>query len=207
VTLPGLYVILDVPTAQRVGHDIQGLARILLDAGATLVQLRDKHAPMDEVRRRAESVARIIAAHGEARLLLNTHWELAVELGCGAHLTGAQLDLAHEVRASVSCEEWVGASTHDAAELARVERGADFVTMSPVFATASKPGYGPLLGLEGLEEVCRASSAPVFALAGVTPERAASCREAGALGVAVMGGIAGSSAPAKAVRAYLDALT
>ena len=41
----------------------------------------------------------------------------------------------------------IGASAHSAEEAAALLRaGADYVTVSPVFATESKPGYGPALG-------------------------------------------------------------
>ena len=45
----------------------------------------------------------------------------------------------------------IGASAHSGREAASLLRaGADYVTVSPVFLTASKPGYGPALGLDGL---------------------------------------------------------
>ncbi|MEM1347005.1 MAG: thiamine phosphate synthase [Myxococcota bacterium] len=207
MSLPPLYVLLDVPTAERAGHDVRALAARILDAGASLVQLRDKRSDFDTFRRDASALAKIFEAYPEAHLLLNTHWELAAELGVGAHLTSTQLGSVCGVRASIAPAGLVGASTHDAAEYALAEQGADFVTVSPVFATASKPGYGPVLGLQGLGEACRASSIPVFALAGVTPSRAASCQEAGAHGVAVMGGVAGAEDPVRAVCAYVEVLT
>jgi thiamine monophosphate synthase len=74
----------------------------------------------------------------------------------------------------------------------------DYLTVSPVFPSASKPGYGPPLGLAGLAGLVRlAAGRPVLALGGVeTPERAAACRAAGAAGVAVMGAAMRSSDPA-----------
>jgi len=62
------------------------------------------------------------------------------------------------------------------------------VTLSPVFASASKPGYGPVLGLDGLAvHVASASGTPVYALAGVRPDDVPGCLAAGAHGVAIMG--------------------
>jgi len=65
--------------------------------------------------------------------------------------------------------------------------GADYVTVSPVFLTVSKPGYGPALGTDGLARIVARVAGPVIALGGVTAANAASCRAAGAQGVAVMG--------------------
>ena len=76
----------------------------------------------------------------------------------------------------------IGASAHSAAEAAALLRaGADYVTISPVFLTASKPGYGPAMGLDGLARIVAGSTGPGMALGGITPENAALCRAAGAL--------------------------
>jgi thiamine-phosphate pyrophosphorylase len=66
-------------------------------------------------------------------------------------------------------------------------RGADYVTLGPVFESASKPGYGPALGTHGLERIAAAVSIPVIALGGVGVARISACLAAGAAGVAVMG--------------------
>ena len=67
---------------------------------------------------------------------------------------------------------------------------ADFVTVSPVAPTLSKPGYGPSLGVAGVRAAVEAAGpVPVFALGGVTAQNARSFREAGAYGVAVMGAV------------------
>ena len=67
------------------------------------------------------------------------------------------------------------------------EAGADYVTLSPIFLTASKPGYGPALGVGVLQEA--AGVMPVVALGGIDPGTAAPCRKAGATAVAVMGAV------------------
>ena len=49
-------------------------------------------------------------------------------------------------------------------------------------------GYGPALGLETLRRVAAAVPIPTIALGGISPANAAECLEAGAAGVALMGG-------------------
>jgi thiamine-phosphate pyrophosphorylase len=84
---------------------------------------------------------------------------------------------------------------------------ADWMTYSPVFATSSKPGYGPALGLAGLAQGCQAvRGAAVLALGGIGPGRAVGCIEAGAAGVAVMGAVMRADDPAAAVRMFLHEL-
>ncbi|MEH0843167.1 thiamine phosphate synthase [Micromonospora sp. CPCC 205711] len=83
----------------------------------------------------------------------------------------------------------VGRSCHDETELSRLTT-EDYVTLSPVFPTRTKPGYGPPLHPDGLARLVRLSLVPVLALGGVeTPEHVTACVEAGAVGVAVLGAI------------------
>ena len=91
-------------------------------------------------------------------------------------------------RARLGVTALIGVSAHNLDEAKRAEKaGADYVTLSPVFASDSKPGYGPALGLDGLTAVVHAVALPVLALGGVTAARVPACVKAGATGVAVMG--------------------
>ncbi|MGI8492508.1 MAG: thiamine phosphate synthase [Acidimicrobiales bacterium] len=78
----------------------------------------------------------------------------------------------------------VGRSCHSHEQLQRAaEEGCDYATLSPIFSSPSKPGYGPALGVAALS----GAPLPVYALGGVNTENAGDCRAAGAAGVAVMG--------------------
>ncbi|MFF3851699.1 thiamine phosphate synthase [Micromonospora sp. NPDC002575] len=92
----------------------------------------------------------------------------------------------------------VGRSCHDAAELAGLTT-EDYATLSPVYPSRSKPGYGPPLGPRRLGELIRFSPVPVLALGGIeTPDQVRACVEAGAAGVAVQGAIMRAKDPAEA---------
>jgi thiamine-phosphate diphosphorylase len=102
----------------------------------------------------------------------------------------------------------VGRSCHDADDIARaLAEGCDYVTVSPVFESASKPGYGPPLGVAGLRELSSGAEMPIYALGGVTPGRARLCMDAGAHGVAVMGVVMRARHPAETVADLLSAIT
>ena len=101
----------------------------------------------------------------------------------------------------------IGASAHSNAEAAAlIAAGADYVTISPIFLTDSKPGYGPALGLDGLAAAVVAAKGPVVALAGINPANARSCLEAGAAGIAVMGEIMRAADPETTVRGLVSAI-
>ncbi|MDM4720792.1 thiamine phosphate synthase [Micromonospora sp. WMMA1363] len=92
----------------------------------------------------------------------------------------------------------VGRSCHDGAELARLT-AEDYVTLSPVYPTRTKPGYGPPLHPEGLAGLIRLTPVPVLALGGIeTAAQVSACVEAGAAGVAVLGAIMRADDPAEA---------
>jgi thiamine-phosphate pyrophosphorylase len=84
--------------------------------------------------------------------------------------------------------------------------GADFLLFGPVWETASKFKFGPPQGVDRLARLCAAARQPVLAVGGVTAERVAEVRAAGASGVAVIGAVFAASDPAAAVRRLVDAL-
>ncbi|MBQ0982482.1 thiamine phosphate synthase, partial [Micromonospora sp. M61] len=105
----------------------------------------------------------------------------------------------------------VGRSCHNEAELNRLTT-EHYATVSPVWPTKTKPGYGPPLGPAGLRKLIRTSNVPVLALGGVeTPEQVTACVKAGATGVAVLGALMRSAKPAETAaaltNAYVEAVT
>jgi thiamine-phosphate pyrophosphorylase len=122
----------------------------------------------------------------------------------GVHLPEDGLPVG-DARALVGPDALVGRSVHGPAAIAS-SAGADFVVFGPVFETASKRRFGPPQGLARLEEACAASSVPVLAIGGVTPERIADVLACGAAGVAVQGAILRAADPKSLVGALFRAL-
>ncbi|TYC04023.1 thiamine phosphate synthase [Micromonospora sp. WP24] len=99
----------------------------------------------------------------------------------------------------------VGRSCHDTAELARLST-EDYVTLSPVYPTRTKPGYGPPLLPDGLATLVERSPVPALALGGIeTPEQVSAGIRAGATGVAVLGAIMRADDPHEAAATLTDA--
>ncbi len=98
----------------------------------------------------------------------------------------------------------VGRSCHGRDELGRLST-EDYVTLSPIYPTATKPGYGPALGAGGAARL--QPTVPWLALGGVdSAARTAECVAAGAVGVAVLGAVMRAEDPAGAVRAIAAGL-
>ncbi len=198
---PPLLVITDRHLARR---PLLSLIEEILAAGARWVMVREKDLPEAEL---AALVRAIVerARRAGAFVVVNTHASVAAACEAdGVHLPQG-FPIA-EARRIVGPGRWVGVSTHNLEEALRAaEEGADYITLSPIFPSISKPGYGPALGLEALREVAQAVPIPVVALGGITPENARACREAGAAGIAVLGSVMTAEDPEALVRAYLSA--
>ena len=185
--LPPLMVLTD--RAQCSGPLVDVVAAAV-EAGARAVMLREKDLP--EARRtEMADLLRAVLAPANGMLIL------AGSRGDAVHLSASD---AFPTRRPAL----VGRSCHDAVEVkAAGDEGCDYVTLSPVFTTASKPGYGPALGVLGLAALTAATASPVYALGGVHPPDVADCLAAGASGIAVMGPVMRTP---QLVAAYLTAL-
>lgn len=162
----------------------------LLDAGITAFQLREKDLSGTELIKLAQPISELCHNY-EANLFINTHTYIARDVGAaGVHLPANAEPVDAIKETDTSGNFYVGCSVHsfDAAKKREAE-GADFLTYSPIYATASKPGYGPTVGTANLAEVVKGVQLPVFALGGITPARVSECLTAGAFGVAVMSGV------------------
>ena len=178
----------------------------LLDAGVTAIQLREKDLGDTELIQLARPIAELCRNY-KAKLFINTSTRVAREVGAaGVHLP-ANAESVKTVKTQTDENFYVGCSVHslDAAQKREAE-GADFVTYSPIYQTASKPGYGPVVGVEHLAEMAESVKLPVFALGGITPDRVDECLAAGAFGVAVMSGVMSLANAGELARRYLDVL-
>jgi thiamine-phosphate pyrophosphorylase len=175
--LPALLVLTD--RTQCDGGRLVETVERTVDAGARAIVLREKDVPRDERVTLAATLRPIVHAAGGVLLVAS---DPTIESD-GVHLAAAD-PFPLDDRPMI-----VGRSCHTIAEVgAAASEGCDYVTVSPIFATASKPGYGPALGPAALGQMCRSTAVRVFALGGIdSPTRAAACRDAGAAGVAAMG--------------------
>ncbi len=158
----------------------------VVDAGARALVMREKDLPDDERRALAAQLAPVV--HAAGGLLLSAGSQIPGADGVHQPPTGGPPPAGAGV---------TGRSCHDAAEVCAAETdGVDYVTLSPVHASASKPGYGPTLGVEGLAAMTASTTLPVYALGGIDgPAAVSACRAAGAHGVAVMGAIMRADRP------------
>jgi thiamine-phosphate pyrophosphorylase len=193
--LPGpLLVITDRHQAR---HSVETIAAAVGHGGGRWLLLRDKDLAREERRDLGVRLAKMAAEHGFA-LSVSTDVDLAAEVrAAGVHLQAAAA--VAPARQRLGAAVIIGMSAHAVADVAAAAAaGADYVTLSPIFLTNSKPGYGPALGVAALR-MAAGHGTPVLALGGVTAETAPACLAAGARGVAVMGEIMRADDPARIV--------
>ena len=142
-----------------------------------------------------------LASPAEAAVIVSARPDIA--RAAGAH--GVQLgagDLSVADARVVFGSGWIGRSVHGLEEArAAVGEGADFLLVGTVFESQTHPGQHPL-GLPVLAAIARLGL-PVIAIGGVTPERAASVRDAGAWGVAAITALWHAADPYAAATALL----
>lgn len=202
--VPRLYVITD--RAACAPRPLQVVVRELLEAGVRALQLREKDLPDSAFHDLAASLVDLCRSFG-GRLFVNSRAQIARVVGAaGVHLPSTAPPVCEAIGGQTAGLV-AGCSTHSLEEAKRREsEGADFLTFSPIYRSAGKPGYGPPAGTEGLLEVSRSVRIPVFALGGVTPERVAECLQSGAYGVAVLSGLMRPHGAGKMAERYLRAL-
>ena len=181
---------------------LESQVEALFAAGARWLWFRDKDLPAAERKQLAVRLGRIVTRH-DGVLSIGGDVVLAAELRATAVHVSTPAEAAG-ARDALEGGALVGISAHSLHDVTGArDAGADYVTLSPVYPTASKPGYGPALGPEAIS---RASGLglPVIALGGVTTTRLREVRQAGAAGVAVMGAAMSATDPERLVRDFFD---
>jgi len=185
-----LLVLTDRTLCRRPLVDVVSAA---VDGGARTVVLREKDLPAAERSALADQL----------RAALEPVDGTLVLAGTGVAAAAVHLSAADEVpdpRPAL-----LGRSCHDRASVDRAGvEGCDWVTVSPVRLTASKPGYGPALGIDGLAALT--GGPPAYALGGLTAADARPCLDAGAVGLAVMGAVMRAERPDVVVGELLEAV-
>ncbi|SEK74391.1 thiamine-phosphate pyrophosphorylase [Chitinophaga rupis] len=159
----------------------------LLHAGADAILLRKPQWPPENYAQVLEQTDPVCYS----KIMIAGHWELYQHFGLmGVHLSGQQQEQTDEQLIAEYRRQGCRTSTgiHNVAALPLAGNAWDYLLLSPVFDSISKPGYKAQIppGFKLQKNDCNAK---VLALGGVDSTNAAQAKQMGFDGLALLGSI------------------
>ncbi len=187
------------------GEELERFLDAVLSNGVDVVQLREKHAPMEEIRVAAKVFRRLTQQHA-ALFVMNDDPNLAASSEAdGVHL-GQEDMTPHKAREILGDDVLIGRSTHSPEELDRaLAEPVDYLGVGPVNETPTKPGRKGV-GLDYVSYATTNATQPFFVTGGMTTETIPDVLKAGATRVVVVRALTEAADPgtvAKELRALL----
>ncbi len=185
--LARLYPILDIDLLAVRSLDIASVAVDWREAGATLVQYRNKQGTAREMLHDAALLRELFPANGGVRLIFNDRPDLALLTSFdGVHVGQSDVS-AEDARKIVGSTRWVGVSTNSAEQVVEADQtSCDYIAYGPIFPTASKLNPDRTVGLIGLKAARALTAKPLVAIGGITRKNCRSVLDAGADSLAVI---------------------
>jgi thiamine-phosphate pyrophosphorylase len=193
-----LYLVTDRGLAR--GRSNSAIVAAAVRGGVTCVQLREKTCSTREFIEEAARLKALLKPNG-VPLIINDRLDVALAVGAnGVHLGQSDMPLA-AARSLVGSTMVIGISAESVEDAVAAQAGgADYLGVSPIFATPTKPDTAAPLGMAGLQAIRRAVNLPLVAIGGLNHRNAAQAIRAGADGVAVVSAIVAAEDPEQAAR-------
>lgn len=194
----GLYLVTDRELC--LGRPVERIVEAALRGGVSCVQLREKSLPTGAFVELARAIKSILEPGG-VPLIINDRIDVALAAGAdGVHLGQSDLSCL-DARKLLGPGAIIGLSVESMDQALDAEvRDADYLGVSPIFATPTKPDIRTAWGLDGLRRLRSRSSHVLIAIGGINPSNAAQVLEAGADGLAVVSAICSAPDPENAAR-------
>jgi thiamine-phosphate pyrophosphorylase len=197
----GLYLVTDRDLS--LGRPLEDVVLQAVKGGVSFVQLREKRASTRFFVEEAERIKGLLAPYG-VPLLINDRVDVALAIGAdGIHL--GQDDMPYpKARALLGPQAIIGLSLETIEQVQEAEDyDVDYVSLSPIFETPTKPDTRGSWGLEGLARARTISRHPLVAIGGLNAANAESVILAGADCIAVVSAICSAANPQKAAQALI----
>lgn len=193
-----LYLVTDRGLAR--GRSTLEIVRAAVRGGVSCVQLREKTCSTREFIEEALKLKAFLDSSGVA-LIINDRVDVALAVAAdGVHLGQSDMPLA-AARSIVGDSMVIGISAESMRDAVEAESGgADYLGVSPIFATPTKTDTAAPLGLAGLQAIRRAVKIPLVGIGGLNRGNAAEVVRSGADGVAVVSAIVAAEDPEQAAR-------
>jgi len=199
-----LYLVTDRGLAR--GRSTLDIVRAAAKGGITCVQLREKECSTREFIDQALTIKDCLKTHS-IPLIINDRLDVAQAVEAdGVHL--GQTDMLLATAKNILGDSMIiGISVESLANAVEAEKGgADYLGVSPIYATPTKIDTAPPLGLEGLREIRQAVKIPLVGIGGLNKENSADVVRNGADGVAVVSAIVAADDPESASRELIKVI-
>jgi thiamine-phosphate pyrophosphorylase len=187
----GIHILLGANSVN--GRTSIELVEIAVAGGASVVQLREKEMPMDELLPIAKKI-RVICR--DITFIVNDRADLAKIIDAdGVHLGQDDLpiDYAREILGKSSI---IGISCGSVEEaMAAEEAGADYIGFGHMYPTSSKLKMTPQRSLEELQLVWASVKIPVIAIGGISVGNVTPIIKCNVGGVAILSAFSGAEDP------------
>jgi thiamine-phosphate pyrophosphorylase len=197
-----LYFVTD--KALSLGRSNLEVIQAAVEGGVTLVQLREKEATTKEFYEEGLKIKDYLLSKN-IPLIVNDRIDIALALNAGGVHLGQEdmpVDLARKI---LGQQKIIGASVFTREEAKAAETlGADYLGLSPIFTTETKPDLREQIGIEGISHLKRAVKIPVVGIGSMNQANAYKAVKAGLDGIAVVSAICSQEDP-KAAAAALKA--
>jgi thiamine-phosphate pyrophosphorylase len=193
-----LYLVTDSRLiGERSLGDVIGAA---IRGGARVIQYREKGLTTRQMVKSAEILRQVCQQFG-AVFLINDRLDVALAVDAdGVHLGQSDMPVGI-ARRLLGKGKILGVSVQDARAMDEaVSDGADYLSLSPVFATPTKPDHDEPLGLEKVKVLAGRSPLPVVAIGGINATNLGAVMRAGAHGICVISAVLGAPDPEQAAR-------
>jgi thiamine-phosphate pyrophosphorylase len=169
--------------------------------GVTLVQLREKEATTKEFYQEGLKIRAYLKAR-DIPLIINDRIDMALALDAeGVHLGQEDMPI-DAARKILGPQKIIGASVSTPEEAKIAEAlGADYLGLSPIFVTETKPELIQHLGIKGIPLLKEAVKIPVVGIGSMSESNAYEAVKAGLDGVAVVSAICSREDPRAAAAA------
>jgi thiamine-phosphate pyrophosphorylase len=181
-----LYFITDSRLTRRtVLEDVESA----VGAGVKIIQYREKDLNTREMTDEAKKIGQLCRKN-DVLFIINDRVDIALAVDAdGVHLGNEDMPY-QDARRLLGDKKIIGLTVHDVGEAIEAERiGADYIGISPIFETNTKPDAGTPSGVDLIKYIKKTVKIPFVAIGGINQDNVKSVLEAGARSIAVISAI------------------
>lgn len=183
------------------GRDMFTVVAAAVEGGVDLVQIREKHLPEKDFLYKALKLKEVLDRY-HVPLIVNDNLTVAMQTdAAGIHVGNNDITPSSIKSAWPACKI-LGYSLESADQLyTNNAAAADYLALSPVFATSTKQDTITEWGLDGLKYIRSRTKKTLVAIGNINASNAAEVVRSGADCLSVVSAICSASDPAKAAAA------